>query len=338
MNVLKDGTWGVETIDELKPAPGEWKIRKGGGFSAFTGTGLEKWLRRLGVTTLIVAGQGTASGVSSTIYQARDRDFPVVVASDACNDAGSEAFRGAMLNFSSFCQVDTTDEVVKAIDLAPAAQPAEPEPARGLSKSGNISLPSVKRIALIVHDMSNDGLKPGGKYPHAEAASKDPAIQAYVQNNVRLLEAARKRGLPVFYTGHYLRADYKDAVPGANSAKVGALQANTWGAEPIEELGPLPNDWRIRKGGGYSAFTGTPLDKWLRRLGVTTLIIGGAGTSAGVEATVRDMREYDYGAVIATDAVSGAGSEHHAASMLTMTFAQRGTTAEVVEALEAAPD
>jgi nicotinamidase-related amidase len=142
----------------------------------------------------------------------------------------------------------------------------------------------------------------------------------------------------VFHTGHYLRADYKDVAPGGNSARVGALQANTWGAEPIDELAPLPDEWRIRKGGGYSAFTGTPLDKWLRRLGITTLIIGGAGTSAGVEATIRDMREYDYRAVVASDACSGVGSEHHTATMRTVTFALIGTTAEVVEALEKAPD
>ena len=337
MDVLKDGTWGAEMIDELKPLPNEWRIRKGGGFSAFTGSGLEKWLRRLGVTTLIVGGAGTGAGVSSTIYAARERDFAVVVASDACNGVGSEGFKASMLNLSTFCQVDSTDEVVKAMDSA-AAAPASQEEAPGKSTSGNISLPSVKRIGLIVHDMSNDALKPGGKYPNSEAASKDPAVQAYVQNNVKLLQAARKRGVRVFHTGHYLRADYQDVAPGGNSARVGALQANTWGAEPIEELAPLPDEWRIRKGGGYSAFTGSPLDKWLRRLGITTLIIGGAGTHAGVEATIRDMREYDYRAVVATDACSAAGSEHHAASMRTLTFAQRGTTAEVLEALDAAPD
>ncbi|MPZ50318.1 MAG: isochorismatase family protein [Dehalococcoidia bacterium] len=201
-----------------------------------------------------------------------------------------------------------------------------------------ITLPNVKEIALIVHDMSNDALKPGGKYPNAEAASKDPAVQEYVQNNVKLLQAARARGITVFHTGHYLRPDYQDVAPNGNSARVGALQADTWGAEPIEELAPLPGEWRVRKGGGYSAFTGSPLDKWLHRLGITTLIIGGAGTHAGVEATVRDMREYDYHAVIASDACSGAGAEHHAASMLTLTFAQRGTTQEVLDALDKAPD
>jgi nicotinamidase-related amidase len=201
-----------------------------------------------------------------------------------------------------------------------------------------ITIPNVKQVALIVHDMSNDALKPGGKYPRAQEASKDPAVLQYVANNIRLLEAARSRGMPVFHTGHFLRPDYKDVAPGGNSARYGALQEGTWGAQPIDELKPEPGEWLIRKGGGYSAFTGTPLDKWLRRLGVTTLIIGGAGTHAGIEATVRDMREYDYNAVIASDACSGIGTPNHAASMLTLTFAQIGTTGEVIAAIATAGD
>jgi nicotinamidase-related amidase len=137
----------------------------------------------------------------------------------------------------------------------------------------------------------------------------------------------------VFHTGHFLREDGLDAAPGGRAAGLGALRDNTWGAEPIDELEPAAGEWRIRKGGGYSAFTGTPLDKWLRRLGVTTVIIGGAGTHAGIEATVRDLREYDYSAVVASDACSGISTPNHAASMRTLTFAQIGATQSVIEAL-----
>ena len=200
-----------------------------------------------------------------------------------------------------------------------------------------IDLPSVKKVALIVHDMHNDNLKAGGGNPNAEKASKDPAVQKFIANNVRLLETARKRGMAVFHTGHFLRADYIDAVPNAPSARMGTLRDGTWGAQPIDELAPAEGEWLIRKGGGYSAFTGTALDKWLRRLGITHIIIGGAGTHAGVEATVRDFREHDYRGIIASDACSGAGSPNHAASMLILNFAQIGTTDEVLEAMENAP-
>ena len=197
-----------------------------------------------------------------------------------------------------------------------------------------ISLETAKQVALIVHDMSNEGLKPGGNYPNAGQA---PGTAELIANNVRLLHAARKRGIAVFHTGHFLRSDANDAPLGGRSATLDVLKDGSWGAEPIDELAPVAGEWRIRKGGGFSAFTGTPLQKWLHRLGVTTLIIGGAGTHAGIEATVRDMRELDFHAVIASDACSAVGSDHHAASMLTLTFAQIGTTDEVVTALEQAP-
>ncbi len=121
-----------------------------------------------------------------------------------------------------------------------------------------IELPNVEQLALIAQDISNDSLKAGGAYPGAGSA---PGSAQLIANNALLLEAARRRGIAVFHTGHYLRPDYKDVAPGGNSARYGALQDGSWGAEPIEELKPLANEWRIRKGGGYSAFTGTPLDK-----------------------------------------------------------------------------
>jgi nicotinamidase-related amidase len=198
-----------------------------------------------------------------------------------------------------------------------------------------ITLPSAGKVALIVHDMCNDALKPGGHYPHAGEASGTAML---IANNVRLLHAARARGLAVFHTGHYLRPDAMDAPLGGRSSQLDVLKDGSWGAEPIDELWPEQGEWRIRKGGGFSAFTGTPLEKWLHRLGITTIIICGSGTHAGIEATVRDMRELDFDAVIASDACSGVGTEHHAASMLTLTFAQRGATDEVVDALKSAPD
>jgi len=90
-----------------------------------------------------------------------------------------------------------------------------------------ITLPSVKQVGLIVHDMSNDALKPGGKYPNAANAPSDPAVQQFIANNVRLLDAARRRQVAVFHTGHYLRPDYLDVAPGGNSARFGALQADS---------------------------------------------------------------------------------------------------------------
>ena len=201
-----------------------------------------------------------------------------------------------------------------------------------------VSLPRIDQLALIVHDMLNDGLKPGGGNPAAAAAVADPETHRIITNYARILEAARKRGLPVFCTGHALRPDYKDAALGGGSPAGGYHLAGTWGVETIDELKPNPEDWIIHKGGGYSAFTGTALDKWLRRLGVTTIIIGGGSTHTGVQNTVRAAVDHDYDVIVASDACKGSPDHHEKALMVMATFTQVVTTAELVDALLQAPD
>ena len=194
-----------------------------------------------------------------------------------------------------------------------------------------INLGNITELALLVHDMQNDALKPGGKYPNAGLA---PGTAEFIANSVRLLAAARSRTLPVFHSGHFLRPDYKDVAMGGRSAEVGALQAGTWGADFIDELKPAPGEWLIRKGGGFSAFTGTALEKWMHRLGVTTLIIGGCGTAAGIASTVYGTRERDFKCILVADACNGAGTEKYDAAILNMsTFVQIASTQEVVKAL-----
>jgi ureidoacrylate peracid hydrolase len=81
--VVAAGTWEAQVIDELAPAPGDYVVPKYR-WSAFHQTCLELALRTRGIDTLIVAGGSTDVGVASTAYAARDLDYNVVVASDAC--------------------------------------------------------------------------------------------------------------------------------------------------------------------------------------------------------------------------------------------------------------
>ncbi|ARU25533.1 isochorismatase family cysteine hydrolase [Ralstonia nicotianae] len=53
---------------------------------AFTGTALETLLRSNGIETLVLAGVTTAGVVLSTVRQALDLDYRVVVARDCCAD------------------------------------------------------------------------------------------------------------------------------------------------------------------------------------------------------------------------------------------------------------
>ena len=72
-----------------------------------------------------------------------------------------------------------------------------------------------------------------------------------------------------------------------------------------------------------SAFTGTPFEKWLRRLGVTQLVIAGGATHSGVESTVRDARDRDFHGVVVSDACRSGSVEHHNASIFNMRPSRR---------------
>ena len=79
---LEAGTWGVEIMDALAPLPGEIIVDKMR-YSAFQGTTLEQDLRSRGVKTILIAGVVTYCCVLSTAFGAFERDFDVVLVSDA---------------------------------------------------------------------------------------------------------------------------------------------------------------------------------------------------------------------------------------------------------------
>ncbi|MEO7770651.1 MAG: isochorismatase family cysteine hydrolase, partial [Gemmatimonadaceae bacterium] len=79
------GTWGSELSPGLKPRDGSATERHftKDVFGAFTGTGLDGWLRELGVTRVLLVGFFTHMCVSTTAREALVRDFDVVIDHDA---------------------------------------------------------------------------------------------------------------------------------------------------------------------------------------------------------------------------------------------------------------
>jgi len=183
-------------------------------------------------------------------------------------------------------------------------------------------------IGFMVHDMQNDHLNRGVLYN----AEIEDAVAAVIQKHVRLLEAARASNIKIFYVGHFLRADYADAAPGGKASRVGTLQDGSPGAAIVDELAPQEGDYLIRKGGGMSAFTGSILDKMLRRAGIRTLVVAGVATHVGVESTVRSASDLDYRCIVVEDACRSDLIENHEASILNMDgkFAQIMSTDQTI--------
>ena len=71
--------------DRVEPEPGDIVVRKTR-VGAFSTTDLDRRLREAGVDTLVLAGISTSGVVLSTVRDAADRDYRIVVLADACAD------------------------------------------------------------------------------------------------------------------------------------------------------------------------------------------------------------------------------------------------------------
>ena len=103
--IVMPGTSGAELIDEVKPSLGqrlepellldgklqeighkEWVCYKSR-LSAFFQTPLEDHLKALGITTIVICGTDFPTSPRSTVYAASNRDFRIVLATDAISGA-----------------------------------------------------------------------------------------------------------------------------------------------------------------------------------------------------------------------------------------------------------
>jgi nicotinamidase-related amidase len=77
-----EGTHGAAVIEELKPADGEYIIRKSR-MSAFMSTDLDLVLRSLGVDTIYVAGIQTPNCIRTTVYDGFALNYRTFLIEDA---------------------------------------------------------------------------------------------------------------------------------------------------------------------------------------------------------------------------------------------------------------
>ena len=110
--LLTGGTPETRVVRELTPGPGDYLVPKHR-WSAFHGTYLELALRTRGANTLILCGGSTDVGVAATAFAARDLDYNLVIASDACTSPEQDNHDQLMRRvFPRMARVRTTAEVV----------------------------------------------------------------------------------------------------------------------------------------------------------------------------------------------------------------------------------
>lgn len=161
------------------------------------------------------------------------------------------------------------------------------------------------RYAILVVDMLNDFVH--GKLKSARAKRIIPNIQA-------LLDAARKKGVPVFFcSDEHLPIDtYEMKIWGPHAMK------GTEGAMVIKELTPAKEDFVVPKR-AYSAFDGTGLDKALKGIyggrGANAVIITGLHTNICDRHTAYDAFVRGFDIIIAEDGVDALTEEDHVSGL-----------------------
>jgi nicotinamidase-related amidase len=110
-----EGAAGTEVHAAVAPKPGEVVVTKHR-VSAFAGTDLDMILRANGIETLVLAGIATSGVVLSTIRQAADADYKLVVVADCCADRDAEVHRVLTEKvFPRQATVTTADMVARAL-------------------------------------------------------------------------------------------------------------------------------------------------------------------------------------------------------------------------------
>ena len=167
---------------------------------------------------------------------------------------------------------------------------------------------NLKRSALLFFDILNG-------YVQQPEPGKPRVLKPWIQNAVKLSQAGRAAGLPVFFAKGNHRPD------GATSAVIITDTNNSltpWpngqvtktkmhviagdkSSDVLADLEPKADDYFIVKY-RWSAFFQTYLDLALRSRAIDTIIISGGSTDVGVTSTMYSGRDLDYNMIVASDA------------------------------------
>jgi nicotinamidase-related amidase len=174
-----------------------------------------------------------------------------------------------------------------------------------------VSLPA-PATALIVVDMQNDFVTPGGALVVADAAATVPAIQ-------RLLARARAAGARAFFTQDtHAPGDPEFSIWGEHALE------GTWGWQIVDALAPAPGD-RVIKKLRYDGFFGTSLDHELRLAGAQHVIVCGTVANICVLHTAGSAALRGYRVVVPIDAISALAPFDMEAARRQIAFLYRGT-------------
>ncbi len=171
-----------------------------------------------------------------------------------------------------------------------------------------------KHTALLLIDLQNDFIMPGGFYDNVGWDTS--ASRQIVPHVKRVLETARHSGVLVVHVQVTLYPNFMVDSPASLRRRLVRKEAGdsvdklipytiegSWGGQIIDELAPLSNEVVVKKHRA-SAFMGTDLDMLLRSNDIKSVCIVGLVTQGCVMATVNDAPVFGYYPVLLRDCVA----------------------------------
>jgi nicotinamidase-related amidase len=106
----------ADLVPELNRQPGDHTVTKRT-WGAFTNTGLDEHLKKLGVTQVVMLGVATSIGVESTARHAYENGFHVTLAVDAMTDMNADAHTNSIERiFPRLGETGTTKEIIDLLN------------------------------------------------------------------------------------------------------------------------------------------------------------------------------------------------------------------------------
>ncbi len=114
--LAKKGSKEAQVLEEIRPKENEILMKKTAS-GLFSSTNIEYVLKNIGTETLFVTGVLTDECVETTVREAADRSFEVVLIEDACASYTKEAHERALLALDkTYAQVKKSVEVISFIE------------------------------------------------------------------------------------------------------------------------------------------------------------------------------------------------------------------------------
>jgi ureidoacrylate peracid hydrolase len=121
---FRQGSWGAQIVDALKPEPSDIVIEGKRGLCGFSTTNLDFILRSRGISTIALGGFLTNCCVESTMRTGYEKGYDVVTLKD-CTATVSEDEQQAAFdkNFLMFSKPMTHDEFLSGLESGKGVEP-----------------------------------------------------------------------------------------------------------------------------------------------------------------------------------------------------------------------